>query len=51
MYSRNYSKFSSNDFVGDISIQTWNYDLDNPSDLFNHVDRHVPIKKLRSKEI
>ena len=44
MYTRNYSKFSSEDFYDDISIQNWNYDLD-------CVDRHAPIKKLNSKEI
>ena len=59
IYTRDYSKFSSNDFIDDVSIQTWNYDLDNPSDLFNDfycrleecVDRHAPIKKLKPKEI
>ena len=59
IYTRDYSKFSSNDFIDDVSIQNWNYDLDNPSDLFNDfycrlegcVDRHAPIKKLKSKEI
>ena len=35
MYTRNYSKFSSEDFYDDISIQNWNYDLANPTDLFN----------------
>ena len=52
MYSRDYSKFSSNDCIDDVSIQRWNYDLDNPSDSFNDyfwrlegcVDRHAPIK-------
>ena len=50
-------QFSSNDI--DVSFQTWEYDLDYPSDLFNDfywrlegcVDRHAPIKKLKSKEI
>ena len=59
IYSRNYSKFSSKDFHDDESIQKWNYDLDNPTDIFNDffwrlegcVDRHAPIKKLNSKEI
>ena len=58
MYTRNYSKFSSED-IYDISIQNWNYDLVNPTDLFNDffwrlegcVERHAPIKKLNSKEI
>ena len=35
MYSRDYTKFSSKDFIDDVPIQTWNYDLDSPSDLFN----------------
>ena len=34
MYSRDYTKFSSKHFI-DVSIQTWNYDLDSPTDLFN----------------
>ena len=59
IYTRDYSKFSSNDCIDDVSIQTWEYDLDNPSDLFNDfywrlegcVDRHAPIKKLKPKEI
>ena len=56
IYTRDYSKFSSNDFLDDVSIQNWNYDLDNPSDLFNDfycrlegcVDRHAPIKKVET---
>ena len=59
MYTRNYSNFSSKDFHDDVSIQNWNYDLDNPTDLFNDFfwriescdDRHAPIKKLNSREI
>ena len=59
MYTRNYTNFSSKDFHDDVSIQKWNYDLDNPTDLFNDffwrlegcVDRHVPIKKLIGREI
>ena len=35
VYSRNHSKFSSKDFQDDVSTQNWNYDLDNPTDLFN----------------
>ena len=57
IYSRNYSKSSSKDFHDDVSIQKWNYDRYNPTDLFNDffwrlegcVD--APIKKLNSKEI
>ena len=59
MYTRNYAKFSSKDFRDDVSIQNWNYGLDNPTDLFNDffwrlegcVNRHAPIKKLNHKEI
>ena len=57
IYTRDYSKFSSNDYIDDVSIQTWEYDVDNPSDLFNDfywrlegcVDKHAPIKKLKPK--
>ena len=56
MYSRDYTKFSSKNFIDDVSIQNWNYDL---SQLFNDffwrlegcVSRHVPIKKLKPSEI
>ena len=59
MYSRNYSKFSSNDFHDGVAIQNWNYELDNPTDLFNDffwkleccVERHAPITKLNYREI
>ena len=59
IYIRNYSKLSSINFHDDVSIQSWNYDLPNPTDLFNDffwrlkscVDRHAPIKKLNAREI
>ena len=59
MYSRNYSKFSSKDFHDGVAIQNWNYELDNPTDLFNDffwrleccVERHAPITKLNYREI
>ena len=59
MYSRDYTKFSSKNFIDDVSIQNWNYDLDDPSQLFNDffwrlegcVNRHAPIKKLKPSEI
>ena len=44
MYSRNYSKFSSKDFQDDVSIQNWNYGLDNPTDLFN--DFFLEVRRL-----
>ena len=59
MYARNYSNFSSKDFHDDVTIQKWNYDLNNPTELFNDffwrlegcVDRHAPIKKLNCRDI
>ena len=59
MYSRDYTQFSSKNFIDDVSIQNWNYDLDDPSQLFNDffwklegcVNRHAPIKKLKPSEI
>ena len=30
MYTIKFSKFSSKDFRDDVSIQNWNYDLENP---------------------
>ena len=58
MYARNYSSFSSKDFHDDVSIQKWNYNLNNPTELFNDffwrlegcVDRHAPIKKLNCRD-
>ena len=35
MYARNYSNFSSTDFHDDVSIQKWNYDLNNSTELFS----------------
>ena len=59
MYARNYSSFSGKDFHDDVSIQKWNYGLNNPTELFNDffwrlegcVDRHAPIKKLNCRDI
>ena len=58
IFDRDYSKFSAIDFCDDVSIQNWNYNLDNSTDLMKDfiwklngcVDRHVPIKKLNAKE-
>ena len=43
MYSRDYSKFSFKDFI-DVSIQNWNYAMDNPSDLF--YDFFLAIRRM-----
>ena len=59
MYVRDYTKFSSIDFYDDVSIQNWNYSMENSSDLFGDfiwkltgcADRHVPMKKLNAKEV
>ena len=57
MYPGNYSKFLSKYFHDDVPIQRWNYDLDNPTVLFNDLEvrrlliRHAPIKKLDSRKI
>ena len=43
MYARNYSNFSSKDFHDDVSIQKWNYELNNSTELFSDcVDIHDP---------
>ena len=59
MYQRDYSKFSSESFRDDVSIQNWCYSHDNVNESFNDfyikleasVDRHAPFKKLTPKEI
>ena len=59
MYQRVYSKFSSESFRDDVSIQNWNYSLDNVHATFKDfymklegaVERHAPLKKLTPKEI
>ena len=59
IYARDYSKFSSKDFIDDVAIQNWNYEEEEPSNLFDDflwkldgcVERHAPIKKLKPKEI
>ena len=59
MYARNYSNFSSTDFHDDVSIQKWNYDLNNSTELLSYffwrlegcVNRHAPIKKLNCRDI
>ena len=56
---RDYSKFSTESFRDDVSIQNWNYSHENAHDLFKDffnklegsVNRHAPMKKLTPKEI
>ena len=36
IHVRNYSNFSNKDFYHDVSIQNWNYEIDNPTDSFNY---------------
>ena len=56
---RDYSKFSSESFRDDISIQNWNNGFDNINDQFNDfywrldecINRHAPMKKLSPGEI
>ena len=59
IYQRNYSKFSSESFRDDVSIQNWIYIHNNVNDSFKDfctklegsVSRHAPLKKLTPKEI
>ena len=54
-FQHDYSKFDTEKFRDDVSIQTWNTNLNNANDLFldfHHklkgcVDRHAPIKHLK----
>ena len=59
IHKRDFSKFESDLFRDDVSIQNWNLSFDNVNDQFNYffwkitgcVDRHAPIKELTPKEI
>ena len=59
MYRRDYSKFTTESFRDDVSIQNWNYSLNNVHDSFKDfytklegcIDRHAPLKKLTPKDI
>ena len=59
IFHRDYSKFQSQQFRDDVSIQNWNSNrskmnelfIDHHSKLEGCVDRHAPIKKLSPKEI
>ena len=58
-FQHDYSKFQSDEFRDDVSIQNWNTNLNNANDLFHDfhfklkgcVDRHAPIKQLKPKEV
>ena len=59
IFQREYSKFLSESFRDEVSIQNWNYSHDNVNDSFKYfytkleasVDRHAPLKKLTPREI
>ena len=56
---KDYSFFSSESFRNDVSIQNWQYSLNNVDDSFRDfyhklegcVNRHAPMKKLTPREI
>ena len=55
IYARDYSKFSSEDFIDEVAIQNWNYVDEDPNNLFvdflwkldGCMERHAPVKKLK----
>ena len=59
IFQRDFSKFSPTDFYDDVSIQTWNYESDDPNFLMSDfvwrldgcANRHAPVKKLTPKEV
>ena len=59
IFQRDYSKFLTESYRDDVSIQNWSYSHDNVHDLFmdfynkleRSVYRHAPLKKLSPKEI
>ena len=58
-FQHDYSKFHAEIFRDDVSIQTWNTNLNNANDLFSDfhhelkgcADRHAPMKQLTPKEV
>ena len=58
VFSRDYSKFSVDNFRDDVSIQNFNVEFEDVNDQFNDfyfkiegcVNRHAPLKKLKPKE-
>ena len=59
IYRHNYSKFNTQSFRDDVSLQKWDNDLTDVNDQFNDfywrlekcVERHAPLKKLNKKEV
>ena len=59
IFQHDYTKFHTEQFRDDVSIQNWNTNLNNASDLFldfhvklkGCVDRHAPIRQLTPKEV
>ena len=59
IYKRDYTNFSEKSFRDDVSIQNFNTDIEDVNHQFHDfyfklqgcVDRHVPIRKLKPKEI
>ena len=59
VYNRDFSKFSSIAFYEDVSIQAWNYNLDDSNKLMNDfvwrldgcANRHAPIKNLMLRKL
>ena len=58
VFSRDYSKFSVDNFRDDVSIQNFNAEFEDVNDQFNDfyfkiegcINRHAPLKKLKPKE-
>ena len=58
-YTRDFSKYSSNDFRSEIVAQNWNMNDTNFSTLFDDfykklsdcADVHAPLRKLTAKEV
>ena len=58
-YRRDFSKFTNQSFRDDVSLQNCNYSHNNVNDAFNDfyikleacVDRHVPLKRLTTREV
>ena len=58
MYKRNKNNFSTQSFIDDLTIQTWNNDYNNTNDCYNNfifrlegcVNRHAPQRNLKEKK-
>ena len=59
VFQRNYSKFNTQSFRDDISIQKWDNEMTDVNDQFNDfywrlescVERHAPIEKVKKKDL